>query len=29
MLAHIFAQHVVSGEHVDGLEALPDAVHLE
>src|SRR5215210_9413790 len=29
MLAYIFAQHVASGEHVDGSETLPDAVHLE
>src|SRR5215211_1706396 len=29
MLAHLLAQHVVSCEHVDGLETLPDAVHLQ
>src|ERR687889_582768 len=29
MLAHLLAQHVVSGEHIDGPETLPDAVHLE
>src|SRR5215218_2182076 len=29
MLAHFLAQHVVSGEHIDGPETLHDAVHLE
>src|SRR5215211_5630813 len=29
MLAHLLAQHVVCGEHVDGPETLPDAVHLQ
>src|SRR5215207_8770333 len=29
MLTHILAQHVVSREHVDGPETLPDAVHLK
>src|SRR5215216_8130405 len=29
MLSHLLAQHVVSGEHIDSPETLPDAVHLE
>src|SRR5687768_2139884 len=29
MLAHIFAQHVVSGEHIDGPETLLDAAYFQ